>query len=69
MGTADSKGTKVFALSGAITYTGLIEVEMGTSLRIIVETMGGGVPANSDGSPGVVKAVQTGGPHLRAAGV
>ena len=62
MGTATSKGTKVFALSGAITHTGLIEVEMGTSLRTIVETMGGGVPANPNGSPGVVKAVQTGGP-------
>jgi bidirectional [NiFe] hydrogenase diaphorase subunit len=62
MGTASSKGTKVFALSGAITHTGLIEVEMGTSLRTIVETMGGGVPAKPDGSPGVVKAVQTGGP-------
>ena len=62
MGTASSKGTKVFALSGAITHTGLIEVEMGTSLRTIVETMGGGVPAKPDGSTGVVKAVQTGGP-------
>ena len=62
MGTATSKGTKVFALSGAITLTGLIEVEMGTSLRTIVETMGGGVPANPSGSLGVVKAVQTGGP-------
>jgi bidirectional [NiFe] hydrogenase diaphorase subunit len=55
MGTAGSKGTKVFALSGAITHTGLIEVEMGTSLRTIVEAMGGG-------GSGVVKAVQTGGP-------
>jgi bidirectional [NiFe] hydrogenase diaphorase subunit len=62
IGTASSKGTKVFALSGAITHTGLIEVEMGTSLRTIVEIMGEGVPANPDGSPGVVKAVQTGGP-------
>ena len=62
MGTASSKGTKVFALSGAITHTGLIEVEMGTSLRTIVDTMGEGAPANPDGSPGVVKAVQTGGP-------
>ena len=62
MGTASSKGTKVFALSGAISHTGLIEVEMGTSLRTIVELMGGGVPANPDGSSGVVKAVQTGGP-------
>ncbi|MEB3170070.1 MAG: NADH-ubiquinone oxidoreductase-F iron-sulfur binding region domain-containing protein [Synechococcaceae cyanobacterium] len=55
MGTAGSKGTKVFALSGALTHTGLIEVEMGTSLRTIVEVMGGGCP-------GGVKAVQTGGP-------
>ncbi len=57
IGTAKSKGTKVFALAGKIRNTGLIEVPMGTSLRQIVEVMGGGVP---DG--GVVKAVQTGGP-------
>ncbi len=55
MGTATSAGTKVFALSGAIPHTGLIEVEMGTSLRTIVEVMG-------DCAPGRVKAVQTGGP-------
>jgi bidirectional [NiFe] hydrogenase diaphorase subunit len=55
MGTATSAGTKVFALSGAIPHTGLIEVEMGTSLRTIVEAMG-------DCAPGRVKAVQTGGP-------
>ena len=55
MGTATSKGTKVFALSGAIPHTGLIEVEMGTSLRTIVEAMG-------QSPPGQVKAVQTGGP-------
>lgn len=57
IGTSKSKGTKVFALAGKICNTGLIEVPMGTSLKQIVEAMGGGVP---DG--GVVKAVQTGGP-------
>ncbi|MGA2659332.1 MAG: NADH-quinone oxidoreductase subunit NuoF [Verrucomicrobiota bacterium] len=57
IGTEKSKGTKVFALAGKITNTGLIEVPMGTPLRHIVETMGGGAP---DG--GKIKAVQTGGP-------
>jgi bidirectional [NiFe] hydrogenase diaphorase subunit len=57
IGTAKSKGTKVFSLTGKVRNTGLIEVPMGTSLRHIVEVMGGGVP---DG--GSVKAVQTGGP-------
>ncbi|PSB34908.1 NuoF family protein [Stenomitos frigidus] len=57
IGTEKSKGTKVFALAGKICNTGLIEVPMGTSLRQIVEVMGGGVP---DG--GSAKAVQTGGP-------
>jgi bidirectional [NiFe] hydrogenase diaphorase subunit len=57
IGTEKSKGTKVFALAGKITNTGLIEVPMGTTLRTIVETMGGGAP---DG--GKIKAVQTGGP-------
>jgi bidirectional [NiFe] hydrogenase diaphorase subunit len=57
IGTEKSKGTKVFALAGKITNTGLIEVPMGTTLRKIVETMGGGAP---DG--GTIKAVQTGGP-------
>jgi bidirectional [NiFe] hydrogenase diaphorase subunit len=57
IGTEGSKGTKVFALSGAIRNTGLVEVPMGTTLRTVVEAMGGGVP---DGS--AVKAVQTGGP-------
>jgi len=56
MGTEGSRGTKVFALSGAVRHTGLVEVPMGTSLRTVVETMGGGVPG------GAVKAVQTGGP-------
>ena len=57
IGTAKSQGTKVFALSGTITNTGLNEVPMGTSLRTIVEDMGAGAP---DGNQ--VKAVQTGGP-------
>ncbi len=57
LGTEGSKGTKVFALSGKITNTGLIEVAMGTSLRDILFEMGGGVP---DGKK--FKAVQIGGP-------
>ncbi len=57
IGTAKSKGTKVFALTGKVRNTGLIEVPMGITLREIVEELGGGTP---DGSP--VKAVQTGGP-------
>ena len=57
IGTEKSKGTKVFALAGKITNTGLIEVPMGTTLRQIVETMGGGAPEG-----GKIKAVQTGGP-------
>ncbi|OKH24177.1 NADH dehydrogenase [Hydrococcus rivularis NIES-593] len=57
IGTEKSKGTKVFALAGKVRNTGLIEVPMGTTLRQIVEEMGGGVP---DG--GEAKAVQTGGP-------
>lgn len=57
IGTEKSKGTKVFALAGNIQNTGLIEVPMGTSLRQIVEEMGGGVPEG-----GTAKAVQTGGP-------
>ena len=62
IGTETSKGTKVFSLSGAVRRTGLVEVPMGTSLRTVVETMGGGV-APGPGSPGGgVKAVQTGGP-------
>jgi bidirectional [NiFe] hydrogenase diaphorase subunit len=56
IGTEKSKGTKVFALTGKVANTGLIEVPMGTTLRHIVEVMGGGVPG------GRVKAVQTGGP-------
>ncbi len=57
IGTEKSKGTKVFALAGRITNTGLLEVPMGTTLREIVEKMGGGAP---DGRK--IKAVQTGGP-------
>ena len=57
IGTERSKGTKVFALAGKIVNTGLIEVPMGTSLRTIIEEIGGGTPS---GLP--CKAVQTGGP-------
>src|SRR5262249_52257981 len=57
IGTEKSKGTKVFALSGRVSRTGLIEVPMGTSLREIVFDIGGGIP---DGKR--FKAVQTGGP-------
>jgi bidirectional [NiFe] hydrogenase diaphorase subunit len=57
MGSERSKGTKVFALTGKITNTGLVEVPMGMSLRQIIEGIGGGVP---DGHK--FKAVQTGGP-------
>jgi bidirectional [NiFe] hydrogenase diaphorase subunit len=57
IGTDGGRGTKVFALSGAVANPGLVEVPMGISLRTVVETMGGGVP---DGGP--IKAVQTGGP-------
>ena len=57
IGTEKSKGTKVFALTGKIKNTGLIEVPMGIPLRQIVEEMGGGAP---DGRK--IKAVQTGGP-------
>ncbi len=56
IGTEQSNGTKVFSLAGKIQNTGLIEVPMGTSLRQIVEQMGGGV------LNGTAKAVQTGGP-------
>jgi NADH:ubiquinone oxidoreductase subunit F (NADH-binding)/(2Fe-2S) ferredoxin len=57
MGTATSKGTKVFALTGHIKYGGLVEVPMGTPIRTIVEDVGGGVPNGKK-----LKAVQTGGP-------
>ncbi len=61
IGTAASRGTKVFALSGAVERTGLVEVPMGTSLRTVVCTIGGGVPGGTGPDRGV-KAVQTGGP-------
>ena len=57
MGTEKSKGTKVFALGGKIHNTGLVEIPMGTTLREIVEEIGGGIP---DGKK--FKAAQTGGP-------
>ena len=57
MGTEKSKGTKVFALGGNITHTGLVEVPMGTTLRTIVEEIGGGIPGGKK-----FKAAQTGGP-------
>ena len=57
MGTEKSAGTKVFALGGKIKHTGLVEVEMGTTLREIVEEIGGGVPGGRK-----FKAAQTGGP-------
>jgi len=57
IGTEKSPGTKVFALGGKITNTGLVEVPMGTTLREVVEDIGGGVP---DGH--TFKAAQTGGP-------
>ncbi len=56
-GTEGSKGTKVFALGGKITNTGLVEIPMGTPLRTIIEDIGGGVPGGKK-----FKAVQTGGP-------
>ena len=57
MGTETSKGTKVFALGGKINRTGLVEIPMGTTLREIVEDIGGGVPNGKK-----FKAAQTGGP-------
>jgi bidirectional [NiFe] hydrogenase diaphorase subunit len=57
IGTASSKGTKVFALAGKIANTGLVEVPMGTTLRTIVFDIGGGIPGG-----GTFKAAQTGGP-------
>ncbi len=57
MGTERSKGTKVFALGGKIVNTGLVEIPMGTTLREIVEEIGGGVPNGKS-----FKAAQTGGP-------
>ncbi len=57
MGTEKSPGTKVFALGGNINHTGLVEVPMGTTLRKIVEEIGGGIPGGKK-----FKAAQTGGP-------
>ena len=57
MGTEKSKGTKVFALGGKITNTGLVEVPMGTTLREVIEEIGGGIPGGKK-----FKAAQTGGP-------
>lgn len=57
MGTEKSKGTKVFALGGKINNTGLVEVPMGTTLREVVEEIGGGIPKGKK-----FKAAQTGGP-------
>lgn len=57
MGTERSKGTKVFALGGNIKHTGLVEIPMGTTLREIVEDIGGGIPNGRK-----FKAAQTGGP-------
>lgn len=57
IGSSKSGGTKVFALSGSVANTGLVEVPMGTTLREIVYKIGGGVPENK-----ALKAIQTGGP-------
>ena len=56
-GTETSKGTKVFALTGQVEHSGLIEVPMGTTINEIVNEIGGGVPEGK-----TLKAVQTGGP-------
>ncbi len=57
MGTEKSKGTKVFALGGKINNTGLVEIPMGTTLREVIEEIGGGIPNGKK-----FKAAQTGGP-------
>ena len=57
MGTEKSKGTKVFALGGKINHTGLVEIPMGTTLREVIEDIGGGIPNGKK-----FKAAQTGGP-------
>ncbi len=57
MGTEKSKGTKVFALGGKINNTGLVEVPMGTTLREVIDEIGGGIPNGKK-----FKAAQTGGP-------
>lgn len=57
MGTEKSKGTKVFALGGKVNNTGLVEVPMGTTLRTVIDEIGGGIPGGKK-----FKAAQTGGP-------
>jgi NADH:ubiquinone oxidoreductase subunit F (NADH-binding)/(2Fe-2S) ferredoxin/Pyruvate/2-oxoacid:ferredoxin oxidoreductase delta subunit len=57
IGSERSGGTKVFALAGKVRHTGLVEVPMGTTLRDVVFSIGGGVPGDKK-----IKAVQTGGP-------
>ena len=57
VGTEKSKGTKVFALGGKINNTGLVEIPMGTTLRTVIEDIGGGIPNGKK-----FKAAQTGGP-------
>ena len=57
IGTKGSTGTKVFALGGKITNTGLVEIPMGTTLRTVIEEIGGGCPNGKK-----FKAAQTGGP-------
>ncbi|NLP34229.1 MAG: NADH-quinone oxidoreductase subunit NuoF [Clostridiales bacterium] len=57
MGTEKSKGTKVFALGGNIHNTGLVEIPMGTTLREVIDEIGGGIPNGKR-----FKAAQTGGP-------
>ncbi|CDF00434.1 nADH:ubiquinone oxidoreductase NADH-binding (51 kD) subunit [Ruminococcus sp. CAG:624] len=64
MGTEKSKGTKVFALGGKINNTGLVEVPMGTTLRTVIEEIGGVIEEIGGGIPNgkKFKAAQTGGP-------
>jgi NADH:ubiquinone oxidoreductase subunit F (NADH-binding) len=57
IGTEDSKGTKVFALTGKVNYSGLIEIPMGISIREVIDKIAGGVSTDKR-----IKAVQTGGP-------
>ena len=57
LGTEGSTGTKIFSLVGKVNNTGLVEIPMGMSLRLLVEEIGGGIPKRKH-----LKAVQTGGP-------
>ncbi len=57
IGTEESKGTKVFTLSGKVRYNGLVEIPMGMSLREIVYGIGGGIAGDK-----ALKAAQVGGP-------